>query len=226
GPLRRAPRLHEIPRAHQLRLRGGAGLHRRAQLVAAPGRPAAHQARRVDRRDPARRGAGVLVPDAAGSLRARPVGGRPVRGVQPALHAPLVRRAAAAGRAPHPVPLPRGLFRSRLGPADCRAAAPPARADPARAPGPPAVRRRGRGAHRVSRNRPFTRGQRALIVNGMLAFVLVLVVLQLWLLTATMNAYLGGDQSVIWPAAAASAGCFALNLGLLRYLYFIERTRR
>jgi len=78
----------------------------------------------------------------------------------------------------------------------------------------------------VSRNRPFTRGQRALIVNGMLAFVLVLVVLQLWLLTATMNAYLGGDQSVIWPAAAASAGCFALNLGLLRYLYFIERTRR
>jgi hypothetical protein len=28
----------------------------------------------------------------------------------------------------------------------------------------------------------------------MLGFVVILVVLQLWLLTATMNAYLGGDD--------------------------------
>lgn len=75
-------------------------------------------------------------------------------------------------------------------------------------------------------NRPFTRAQRATIVNGMLAFVLMLVVLQLWLLTATMNAYLGGDESVVWPAAAASLVCLILNAGLLRYLYHIERTRR
>jgi hypothetical protein len=75
-------------------------------------------------------------------------------------------------------------------------------------------------------HRPFTRSQRATIVNGMLAFVVMLVVLQLWLLTATMNAYLGGDQSVIWPAAGASLACLLLNVGLLRYLYQIERTRR
>lgn len=78
----------------------------------------------------------------------------------------------------------------------------------------------------MSVNRPFTRAQRATIVNGMLAFVLMLVILQLWLLTATMNAYLGGDQSVIWPAAAASLACLLLNAGLLRYLYYIERTRK
>jgi hypothetical protein len=78
----------------------------------------------------------------------------------------------------------------------------------------------------VSAKRPFTRAQRATIVNGMLAFVLMLVVLQLWLLTATMNAYLGGDDSVIWPAAAASILCLLLNAGLLRYLYHIERTRQ
>jgi hypothetical protein len=78
----------------------------------------------------------------------------------------------------------------------------------------------------MSVNRPFTRAQRATIVNGMLAFVLMLVVLQLWLLTATMNAYLGGDQSVIWPAAAASLACLLLNAGLLQYLYNIERTRK
>jgi hypothetical protein len=78
----------------------------------------------------------------------------------------------------------------------------------------------------MSVKRPFTRAQRATIVNGMLAFVLMLVVLQLWLLTATMNAYLGGDQSVIWPAAGASLACLMLNAGLLRYLYRIERTRQ
>lgn len=33
-----------------------------------------------------------------------------------------------------------------------------------------------------------------------------------------MNAFLGGDTAVIFPALAASAGCLALNLGLLRYL--------
>ena len=74
--------------------------------------------------------------------------------------------------------------------------------------------------------RPFTRQQRTTIITGMLAFVLMLVVLQLWLLTATMNAYLGGDESVIWPAACASLLCLLLNLGLLRYLYKIDGLRR
>ena len=71
--------------------------------------------------------------------------------------------------------------------------------------------------------RTFTRAQRFPIVMGMLAFVLMLVVLQLWLLTATMNAYLGGDDSIVWPAAGASAACFALNAGLLRYLWRLEQ---
>ena len=74
--------------------------------------------------------------------------------------------------------------------------------------------------------RPFSRDQRLIVVSGMLTFVLVLVVLQLWLLTATMNAYLGGDSSAIWPAALASLLCLLLNTGLLRYLYQIDRTRR
>jgi hypothetical protein len=60
----------------------------------------------------------------------------------------------------------------------------------------------------------------------MLAFVVMLVILQLWLLTATMNAYLGGDASVIWPAAGASVMCLLLNVGLLRYLFLIDRVRR
>jgi hypothetical protein len=74
--------------------------------------------------------------------------------------------------------------------------------------------------------RPFSRDQRTTVVHGMLAFVLMLVVLQLWLLTATMNAYLGGDESVVLPAAGASLLCLLLNGGLLRYLYYIERMHR
>jgi hypothetical protein len=74
--------------------------------------------------------------------------------------------------------------------------------------------------------RPFSRDQRTTIVYGMLVFVLIVVVLQLWLLSATMNAWLGGDDSVVWPAAAASLACLALNVGLLRYLMRMERTRK
>jgi len=74
--------------------------------------------------------------------------------------------------------------------------------------------------------RPFSRDQRTTIVHGMLVFVLIVVILQLWLLTATMNAWLGGDDSVVWPAAAVSAGGLVLNVGLLTYLGRIERTRR
>ncbi len=73
--------------------------------------------------------------------------------------------------------------------------------------------------------RPFTREQRTTVVYAMLAFVLVLVILQLWLLAATMNAYLGGDDSVVWPAAGGSLVCLLLNAGLLRYLYRLERGR-
>ena len=74
--------------------------------------------------------------------------------------------------------------------------------------------------------RPFARQQRTTVVNGMLAFIVMLVILELWLLTATMHAYLGGDDSIIWPAAAASAACLLLNVGLLRYLYVIDRIGR
>jgi hypothetical protein len=78
----------------------------------------------------------------------------------------------------------------------------------------------------ASVKRPFSRDQRATIVSGMLVFVLIVVILQLWLITATMNAWLGGDDSVVWPAAAVSAGGLGLNVGLLIYLRRIERTRK
>mgnify|MGYP000904868003 CR=1 FL=1 len=71
--------------------------------------------------------------------------------------------------------------------------------------------------------KPFTREQKTTIVYGILCLVIVLVILQLWMLVATMNAYLGGDYAVIWPAAIGSLICLGLNLGLLRYLYAMDR---
>ena len=49
---------------------------------------------------------------------------------------------------------------------------------------------------------------------------------QRWALDPEADAYLGGDQSIIWPAAAASLACLLLNAGLLRYLYHLDRARR
>ncbi len=69
----------------------------------------------------------------------------------------------------------------------------------------------------------FSREQRTTIIYGILCFVLLIVILQIWLLVATMNAYLGGDDSVILPAAMVSLVGFCLNLGLLRYLYRLDK---
>lgn len=68
-----------------------------------------------------------------------------------------------------------------------------------------------------------TRRQRLSIVYGILCIVLTLVIMQLWLLTATMNAFLGGNHAIVWPAALASAACLGLNVGLLRYLVLLDR---
>ena len=69
----------------------------------------------------------------------------------------------------------------------------------------------------------FARAQKVTIASGILGIVALIVVLQLWLFTASMNAFLGGDAGVLGPAAAASVLCLGLNLGLLRYLYGLER---
>jgi multidrug resistance efflux pump len=61
----------------------------------------------------------------------------------------------------------------------------------------------------------MVRAQRMTIVNAMLAFVVLIVILQLWLLTATMNAYLGGDTATVVPAAVGGLVGLALNAGLL-----------
>jgi hypothetical protein len=69
----------------------------------------------------------------------------------------------------------------------------------------------------------MTRSQQVTIFNGINLIVTLLVVLQLWLLTATMNAWLGGDSSIVWPAALASLACLVLNLFLLRRVFYLQK---
>ncbi len=90
---------------------------------------------------------------------------------------------------------------------------PPGRTASEGAPGTPASRARADRQARMG------------VVSGILTIVLILGLMQLWLLTATMNAFLGGDHAVAWPALGASLVCLLLNLGLLRYLYILERPR-
>ncbi len=67
------------------------------------------------------------------------------------------------------------------------------------------------------------RRQRLSVVYGILCIVLLLMVMQLWLLTATMNMWLGGNDHIVWPAALASVLCLGFNAGLLRYLILLDR---
>lgn len=74
----------------------------------------------------------------------------------------------------------------------------------------------------MKRKSRFARSQRMTIASGILFIVVIIIILQLWLFTATMNAFLGGDRAILWPAAIASLVCLGLNVGLLWYLYGLD----
>ena len=67
------------------------------------------------------------------------------------------------------------------------------------------------------------RRQKLSIVYGIMCIVLLLVVMQLWLLSATMNAFLGGNLDIVWPAALTNGACLLLNVGLIRFLVLLDR---
>jgi hypothetical protein len=64
------------------------------------------------------------------------------------------------------------------------------------------------------------------VATARLAVVALLCALQYWLLTATMEAFHGGDDALPLPAALASVGCFLLGLGLVVVAERNEARRR
>jgi hypothetical protein len=67
------------------------------------------------------------------------------------------------------------------------------------------------------------RKQGITLFAAILALVAFAVVLQLWLLTVSMEALLGGQYKTLVPAAAASTLLLAVNAGLLRYVFRFDR---
>ena len=67
------------------------------------------------------------------------------------------------------------------------------------------------------------RTQGTTLFTAILILVATTVVLQLWLLTFSMEALLRGHYSTVVPAALASTGLFGVNAGLLRYVFRFDR---
>jgi hypothetical protein len=70
------------------------------------------------------------------------------------------------------------------------------------------------------------RTQGTTLFTAILILVATTVVLQLWLLTFSMEALLRRHYSTLVPAALASTGLFAVNAGLLRYVFRFDREAR
>ena len=56
------------------------------------------------------------------------------------------------------------------------------------------------------------------LMLAILAVMILVVIMQIWLLTASLNTTLGDDKSIAWPAFYASLALFIGGAGLLRFL--------
>jgi hypothetical protein len=63
------------------------------------------------------------------------------------------------------------------------------------------------------------REQGLVLFSGILWLVGLVVIVQLWLVTAALEALLAGHRSVLFPAAVASVLLFLLNGGLLMFVW-------
>jgi len=71
-----------------------------------------------------------------------------------------------------------------------------------------------------------TRQPGTVLFTGILFLVATTVVIQLWLLTVSMEALLSGAMRTLLPAAAASTILLCINAGLLRYVFRFDRQIR
>ena len=70
-------------------------------------------------------------------------------------------------------------------------------------------------------NPPQNRGLTA--IDGAMALIVILLMVQIWLLSATVEAFLGGHRETALPGAIVSAVIFVACLGLF---WFVERVDR
>lgn len=71
--------------------------------------------------------------------------------------------------------------------------------------------------------RPGSRGTGPAL-DGALALIAVLLIVQMWLLTAALESDLAGHHEVVWPAAIISALIFAACGGLYLFVEGLDRS--
>ncbi len=71
---------------------------------------------------------------------------------------------------------------------------------------------------------PRSRGLNA--ITGAMSLIVVLLMVQIWLLTATLDTYLAGRHGAALPAVVISAAIFACCFGLYLFVERIDREVR
>jgi uncharacterized integral membrane protein len=71
-----------------------------------------------------------------------------------------------------------------------------------------------------------TRQQGAVLFAGVLVLIATLVIIQLWLLTAALEALLARSYDLLLPATIASLALFVMNALLLGYVVAFDRKVR
>jgi hypothetical protein len=71
-----------------------------------------------------------------------------------------------------------------------------------------------------------TRQQGLPLFSAVLVLIAILVVIQLWLVAAAVDALMARQTAVLVPTAIASVGLFGLSGGLLRYVVSFDARLR
>jgi predicted lysophospholipase L1 biosynthesis ABC-type transport system permease subunit len=64
------------------------------------------------------------------------------------------------------------------------------------------------------------------LVGALCAFIGTVVVIQLWLVSAALEAFYGNEPNVLWPALVASAALFAVNAAIYRLVRGFDQRLR
>jgi hypothetical protein len=67
--------------------------------------------------------------------------------------------------------------------------------------------------------------QKTRAVSVLTVVILLILLIQIWLVTIALEEYLAARDSLAVGTFLASGVCFLLNLGLLKYLYDLDRAR-
>ena len=68
--------------------------------------------------------------------------------------------------------------------------------------------------------------RRTTAIDGALALIIILLVVQIWLLSATLEAYLSGHRDAALPGAIVSGIIFLLCAGLFLMINALDRPAR